>query len=173
MKDWNSLGDLANELKMHKANVHKLVKKLGIGTRLVRDPKKKNQKIAVIDADGVQKLRSYRSEFGEVITKPVSGVFYLIQLIPEVLPERIKMGYTTELTTRLRDFRTTCPGLSVTKTWPCPVPGIEVTAILVAITKRDKRLSSEVFDVENLDKTTARLDRLFGSIDEFKASCEV
>ena len=47
------------------------------------------------------------------------GYFYLIQLIPEEIPDRIKIGYTDSLDQRLSDHRATNPTLKLVKSWPC------------------------------------------------------
>ena len=47
------------------------------------------------------------------------GYFYLIQLIPEVLPKRIKIGYTDNLDQRLSEHRTAAPTCKLIKSWEC------------------------------------------------------
>jgi hypothetical protein len=47
------------------------------------------------------------------------GLFYIIQLLPDEIPDRIKIGYTDNLTQRLSDHRTSNPTLKLLKSWPC------------------------------------------------------
>ena len=47
------------------------------------------------------------------------GFFYLIQLVPEALPNRIKIGFADNVEKRLAEHRTAAPTARVVKTWPC------------------------------------------------------
>jgi len=47
------------------------------------------------------------------------GVFYIIQLVPEALPNRIKIGYTDNLEKRLAEHQTAAPTARVIGSWPC------------------------------------------------------
>ena len=47
------------------------------------------------------------------------GYFYVIQLHPDDLPNRMKIGYTDKLEVRLSDHRTSAPTLRLVKSWPC------------------------------------------------------
>ncbi len=47
------------------------------------------------------------------------GHFYLIQLVPEALPNRIKIGFADNVTRRLNDHRTSAPTAKLLKAWPC------------------------------------------------------
>ena len=47
------------------------------------------------------------------------GYFYIIQLIPEAMPNRIKIGYTDNLDTRLREHQTAAPTAKYIGHWGC------------------------------------------------------
>ncbi|OEE28159.1 GIY-YIG nuclease family protein [Aliivibrio fischeri] len=47
------------------------------------------------------------------------GYFYLIQLVPEALPNRFKIGYTDNLEQRLSEHRTSAPTSKLIKSWAC------------------------------------------------------
>lgn len=47
------------------------------------------------------------------------GYFYLVQLHPDDLPNRLKIGYTDNIDVRLSDHRTSAPTLRLVKSWPC------------------------------------------------------
>jgi T5orf172 domain len=47
------------------------------------------------------------------------GYFYLIQLVPEAIPNRIKIGYTDQLEKRLAEHQTAAPTARVIGSWPC------------------------------------------------------
>ena len=47
------------------------------------------------------------------------GFFYIIQLIPEALPNRVKIGYTDNLDIRLKEHQTAAPTAKLIKSWRC------------------------------------------------------
>lgn len=48
-----------------------------------------------------------------------SGSFYVIQLVPEALPNRVKIGYTDNLDKRLAEHQTAAPTARLLASWPC------------------------------------------------------
>jgi hypothetical protein len=47
------------------------------------------------------------------------GFFYLIQLVPEALPNRVKIGYTDNLEKRLAEHQCSAPTARVVASWSC------------------------------------------------------
>jgi hypothetical protein len=47
------------------------------------------------------------------------GSFYIIQLVPEALPNRVKIGYADNVDQRLNEHRTAAPTAKLLKAWPC------------------------------------------------------
>jgi len=47
------------------------------------------------------------------------GYLYLVQLIPEHTPFRLKVGWTTNLRQRLRQIRPDCPKAYLLRWWHC------------------------------------------------------
>lgn len=47
------------------------------------------------------------------------GYFYIIQLVPEAIPKRVKLGYTDNLDTRLREHQTSAPTAKYLGHWKC------------------------------------------------------
>jgi hypothetical protein len=47
------------------------------------------------------------------------GYFYLIQLVPEALPNRVKIGFADNVEKRLAEHRTAAPTAKLLKAWPC------------------------------------------------------
>jgi hypothetical protein len=71
-------------------------------------------------------VASYEARRGPVIGKDEDvtkfdryGFFYLIQLIPEVLPNRVKLGFADNVEKRLNEHRTAAPTARLLKAWPC------------------------------------------------------
>lgn len=75
------------------------------------------------------------------------GYFYVIQLVPEENPNRIKIGYTDNLDQRLADHRTTNPTLTLVKSWPCKRAWEQ--AATAGVTREGcQRIGGEVFEGE-------------------------
>lgn len=75
------------------------------------------------------------------------GYFYIIQLHPDDLPDRLKIGYTDNLGVRLSDHRTSAPTLKLIRSWPCKRTWEE--AAKASITRGDcRRIGGEVFDCD-------------------------
>jgi hypothetical protein len=47
------------------------------------------------------------------------GSFYLIQLVPKSLPNRVKIGFADNVEKRLAEHRTAAPTAKLLKAWPC------------------------------------------------------
>lgn len=47
------------------------------------------------------------------------GYFYIIQLVPEALPNRVKIGFADNVEKRLNEHRTAAPTAKLLKFWPC------------------------------------------------------
>lgn len=64
-------------------------------------------------------LRNYRAKKGaKTRDMPATiGFIYLIQLEPELLPMRVKVGWASDPKRRLRNFRAVAPFAAITKTW--------------------------------------------------------
>ncbi len=47
------------------------------------------------------------------------GHFYAVQLLPELVPDRIKLGFSTNVPDRLRQYRMANPEARILNVWPC------------------------------------------------------
>lgn len=47
------------------------------------------------------------------------GYFYVIQLVPEAVPNRVKIGFADNVATRLNEHKTAAPTAKLLKAWPC------------------------------------------------------
>lgn len=60
------------------------------------------------------------SEAGEDAAKfDRYGFFYVIQLVPEAIPNRVKVGFADNVEKRLTEHKTAAPTAKLLKTWPC------------------------------------------------------
>ncbi len=86
------------------------------------------------------------------------GYFYVCQLMPELDPKRVKLGFVTDVALRLEHYRTTNPSARMIKTWPCRK--LWKQAVMDAITGKDCLLvASEVFECDNVEALIERGDQ--------------
>ena len=87
------------------------------------------------------------------------GYFYIIQLIPELMPQRVKIGYTDSLEVRLSSHQTSAPTAKYVKTWECKRSWDQ--AAMDSITRQGCELIiNEVYE-GNIDGFIARGDAFF------------
>ncbi len=97
------------------------------------------------------------------------GVFYVLQLVPDLRPERIKFGWTQNIVKRLRPYRYAAPTYVLMRTWACTCAW-EYRAIAALTTNADTRLGREAFDVVSVDALLTRGDAFFA---EYQRACPV
>jgi hypothetical protein len=82
--------------------------------------------------------------------KPEVGVFYVIQLVPDLAPRRLKLGFAESLDQRLAQHRTAAPTAKVLMAWPCK-RAWELTAMDALTRKTCSLVMNEVFDCSDVD----------------------
>jgi hypothetical protein len=88
-----------------------------------------------------------------------SGYFYIIQLIPEALPNRVKIGYADNVDQRLNEHRTAAPTARLLKAWPCKRSWDY--AVMDSITREGcKLVLNEVYEGD-IDGFLSRADDFF------------
>src|SRR5947199_6661713 len=96
-EEYVSLKQLARELGLDRSNTRKYVLKHGIRPHKRRTPDSASQLTLALTVEEAELIRAKRREEGFLgASKPVSkdvGVFYVIRLIPEFDPRRIKLGF--------------------------------------------------------------------------------
>jgi hypothetical protein len=79
-----------------------------------------------------------------------------------VYPNRIKLGYTTDLKRRITAHKTTCPTLEILGNWNCS-KGAESMIIKIITNGPDVvRIGPEVFDLGDVDAALSRAHIVFG-----------
>ena len=158
------LRDIGEEFGLDGSNMRKWAIRCGVTPHKRRAPGRGNQSVLAVTEEEAVFLRLERASqgFGKnaVITEREVGVFYIIRLIPELDPNRIKFGFADDAVGRLTQHRTAAPTASIVKTWPCKrtwesavidclsIPGCELIA-------------NEVFDCQDIDGLVEKADRLF------------
>src|SRR5215475_5962093 len=73
------------------------------------------------------------------------GYFYIVQLVPELMPNRVKIGYTDNLEQRLREHQTSAPTARYVKYWACKRSWDQ--CVMDSITRSDCQLvMNEVYE---------------------------
>jgi hypothetical protein len=164
MTELVSIKQLADRLGLDRSNARRYVLGLGYEFKRMRTADSRNQAtlcLSLEDADIVVSRRKADGYLGPtVITSPDSGVFYVIQLVPELSATRVKLGYTNSLEERLGQHRTAAPTAIVVGSWACK-RAWEVCA-MDALTRVGCRLvANGVFECDTIEALTSRGDAFF------------
>ena len=159
-----SLKQLADELEMDRSHARRYVLRLGIQPHKRRTPDSQNQLTLAVDTQEAELIRAKRREEGFIgSTKPIArdaGVFYVIRLVPELDPRRVKLGFADDLNYRHSQHRTAAPTAIVVKSWPCK-RAWEGTVMDCLTGSACRLILNEVFECEDVDSLIARGDQLF------------
>ena len=115
---------IAEELGVNKDYALRLVKRRSAALGL-RPQRGRRNAVSLPREDADRLIRDYRPRVpvpapgNEIAKQSDFGYFYIIQLHPEDLPDRLKIGYTDNLGVRLSDHRTSAPTLKLIRSWPC------------------------------------------------------
>jgi hypothetical protein len=163
-QEYVSLKQLAEELGLDRSNMRKYALRHGVKPHKRRTPDSGNQLTLAVSISEAEFIRAKRSEEGFLSSsKPVSkevGVFYVIRLVPELDPRRIKLGFADDLNSRLVQHRTAAPTAVVAKSWPCK-RSWEVTVMDCLSACHCKLILNEVFECEDVDALIRKADELF------------
>jgi len=169
MNDYVTLKEISERIGLDRSNARKWLNGQGFDFVQVRDQESRQlvNALTIEDAERAVTLRlergfdCQRSAVAAVlVANESSGYFYVMRLMPDVAPNRIKLGFASTLQSRLDAHRTTCPRLEVVKTWPCQKV-YEPAAIAVAVNGTSDLYGGEVYDVKSVDALIERLDSFF------------
>lgn len=164
MTEYISLKSLSEELKLDRSNLRKYVLKHGFTTYNIRTHDSRNQTTLALQLDDAESIRDLRKSQGFVKSNcPVDnnkGFFYIIQLVPELNPLRVKLGFATDVLTRLSAHQTAAPTAKLIKSWKCKrtweIPAIECITQIECV-----HIANEVYECKNLYTLTERADNFF------------
>lgn len=155
-EDLIAVTDVASLLGKQKQHIFKIIDKLKIEKQFHKSSSARGQKVAYITQEDFSIIRKYAEPSGNAQNKAedgqLYGVFYLIQLEPQLDPSRFKLGFATNIEERLRSHKTSAPFSEVLKTWPCKLLW-EKTAI-ECVSHGCEKIHTEVFigDIESVYK---------------------
>jgi len=118
-----SIEELAAELGMDRSHARRYVLNLGLVPVKRRTPDSGGQPTLTVSAEEANFIRRTRKEKGFLgSTNAVTteaGFFYAIQLVPDLDPNRVKLGFADSVEIRLAQHRTSAPTARLLKSWPC------------------------------------------------------
>jgi hypothetical protein len=163
-----SFTELAKKLAMHKAHANRYVKKathkLDIQIRKWRDPDAGNQLVMAVSAADAERLVEYRRNQGFLGGQQTldidKGVFYVVQLVPDLDPKRIKLGFAVDMAERLQQHRTAAPTADVLKTWRCK-RAWETTVMEALVCEGCSLILNEVYECDDVSALLERGEKLF------------
>jgi hypothetical protein len=168
--DLISVREIAAQHGKRKQTVFKILKRLGIKATKQRCATGNNQMVAYITHDDYRLVRSelvtIRSdddskdtEQNRIENAPEQGVFYLIQLEPQLDPGRFKVGFATSLPERIRHLRCSAPFATLVRSWPCK--SLWEKTVIDSVSAGCERLHTEVFRALSLDEVAAKCEKFF------------
>lgn len=167
MKDFVSIKQLADELRMDRSHARRFVIKEGFTFQKMRTEDSRNQLTLCLSREEAEKIKTHRKELGFGLNSPIEnqspGYFYVIQLIPDLSPSRLKLGHAENVHHRLASHRCSAPTASILKNWPCK-KSWEQAAIDCAKQETHIKLGFESFDFKHPKRVIDKLDAFFSSM---------
>lgn len=171
MEDYVSFQELAKRLGVSYDTVRRSVAKFGESLGIIVEKRKvsgsKGALTQCITVEAANKLVAFledKPKSDQLATESdVSfrrfGYFYIIQIVPELMPNRVKIGYTDNLSQRLREHQTSAPTARFVKYWECKRSWDE--AVMDSITREGCTLvMNEVYEGD-VESFVARAEALF------------
>jgi hypothetical protein len=159
-----SIKHLAEKLGMDRSHARRYVLKLGFKPAKRRTSDSGNQLTLTVTSDEADAILEHRREQGftsqSKAVETEAGVFYVIQLVPELDPKRIKLGFAIDLNDRLLQHKTAAPTAKVLKSWPSK-RSWEGTVMDCLASQDCRHILNEVFECENIENLIKRGDDLF------------
>lgn len=157
MPDLVPLMEIAETLGVDPTTVRRLIRKhgeeLGIKVERTKSPTRNGRWTDCLSIDDRNRLIDlYENTRGtpaatsaEQLSPQRFGFFYVIQLVPEALPDRVKIGYTDDLEKRLNEHRTSAPTAQLIGSWSCKRSWDQ--AAMDSISRQDcKLVMNEVYE---------------------------
>lgn len=158
-----TLKQLADELDIDRSHLRRYVLQKGLEPFKVRTAESRGQATLALNLADAETVRELRAQEGFTYDAPVingAGFFYVIQLVPDLAPNRVKLGFASDIDARLQAHRTSAPTAELVKAWPCK-RSWEIAAIASVTRVECQSLSNEAFDCDDLNSLVLRCDEFF------------
>ncbi len=167
---------LARELRIDRSHFRRYVERLGISPQKRHTHDSGNKLVVTVTAQEADLIRAARRDQGYDLPKGEAdesvGVFYVIQLVPELDANRVKLGFADNADARLAQHRTAAPTAKLLKTWPCK-RSWEWTVIDALSRAGCKLILNEVYECSDLAQLLAHGDQLFALLPDPRKSVEL
>lgn len=127
MPEMVKIAEIAKRLQVDLTTVRRLIARES-DTLQLKLHRGKGDKLLLSKDDAERLIASYEARRGPIVVAGEPGAdakydrygyFYLIQLVPEALPDRVKIGFADNVEKRLAEHRTAAPTARLLKSWPC------------------------------------------------------
>lgn len=125
MAEMVGIPELAKRLNVDSTTVRRLIARESEALQLQLH-RGKGDRLLLSRDDAHRLAASYEARRGAVTTVGQEaatydryGSFYIIQLVPEALPDRVKLGFADNAEKRLTEHRTAAPTAKLLRAWPC------------------------------------------------------
>lgn len=125
MIDMIGMPEIAKRLKVDSSTVRRLIARENEALQLELH-RGKQGRLFLSRQDADKLIASYEARRGPVPAAEEDekkydryGSFYIIQLVPEALPKRVKIGFAENIEQRLTEHHTAAPTAKLLKSWPC------------------------------------------------------
>ena len=171
-----SVIQFAKEIGIDRSHARKYILSLGLRPKKRRTAESRNQLTLTLTKEEARFAAQQRHKNGfqnsyEVV-KFDAGVFYIIQLIPEFDPGRIKLGFASVVEERLSQHKTVAPTARLIKTWPCK-RSWESTVMDCLSFAKCRLIRNEVFECDDLEMLINLGDKLFSILPDPDRKIEV
>lgn len=127
MPEMVTVAEIAKRLSLDQRTVGRLIAREKEALQLTLHRGKSDKRLLTKD-DADKLIASYEARRGPIDESAEQGdtpkydrygYFYLIQLVPEALPNRVKIGFADNVERRLIEHQTAAPTARLVKAWPC------------------------------------------------------
>jgi hypothetical protein len=131
MPDYVPIMEIAETLGIDPTTVRRIIRRYGQDLGLVLERKKSNARngrwVDCLSMDDRNRLVDFyesnrgitEETVGESLARGRFGEFYIMQVVPEAIPNRVKIGYSDDLEKRMTEHRTAAPTANLLGHWPC------------------------------------------------------
>lgn len=162
-QEYVSVKELAKEWGIDSSNARKYIMAQGFSFLKRRLPESHGQLCNVLtkeDAEMARELREGQGFTGKAIANDAEGWFYIVQIVPDLDPLRIKLGFAGDVKARLQAHRTIAPTARLVKAWSCK--RVWEQAAIDSITRIGcKLIANEVFQCDDLAALSGRAREFF------------
>ena len=166
-EEFLSIKELAGRLGMDRSHARRYVLKLGYNFHKRRTADSGSQLTLCVTAAEAEQIALRRANQGFLASNVVAvsdiGVFYVIQLVPELDPHRLKLGFAESLDQRLPQHRTAAPTARVLRAWPCKRCW-ELTAIDAPTSVGCRLILNEVYECDDPESLVSRGNAFFATL---------